>query len=287
MSEVENSLLGKDTLYDSPYNPALLFPIERKNNRASLAMDASEYLPFVGEDCWTCFELSWLEPGGKPRAGIAHFRIPCTSPNMIESKSFKLYLNSLNHHCFESLEALNKTLKTDLSAVAGANIDIEVVDLSSVNFGLMGAAVNAVCIDDIKANDFEYRPNPYLLVCEDQGSHDGVVQKGIVEERLYSDLLRSNCPVTGQPDWGSVIIDYRGKKIDRESLLRYIVSFRQCQDFHEHCVERMFLDILAQCECESLSVYARYTRRGGLDINPYRATKNLSAVAPNLRMVRQ
>lgn len=282
MNDVENSQLGKSSVYDSPYNPALLYPLERKENRASLALSAGKQLPFIGEDLWSCYELSWLAPSGKPKAGLAHFRIPCISPRMIESKSFKLYLNSLNQHPIEDLAALHALLVRDLSDAAGAVVSVDLAELPTARCADTDAGAMGECIDGLDVTGFEYQPNPALLRCESESS--GL---GEVEECLYSDLLRSNCPVTGQPDWGTVIINYRGPKIDRASLLRYVVSFRQCQDFHEHCVERMFLDIMAQCRCQSLSVYARYTRRGGLDINPYRATPDRDASALDIRTVRQ
>lgn len=289
MTDAHQSQLGKGTEYDQAYSSDILFPLDRKQNRESLAL--STELPFVGEDKWTCYELSWLNSKGKPQAAIAYFSIPCDSPFMIESKSFKLYLNSLNHMSFDSVEALESLVRKDLSAAAGASVDVNVVSLNHVKHQIADVLcgesaaessiyANAVCLDDIDSEGFDYLPNPELLKT--------VTDTEEVTETLYSDLLRSNCPVTGQPDWGSVFIHYSGAQIDRESLLKYIVSFRQCQDFHEHCVERIFTDLQHYCQCESLSVYARYTRRGGLDINPYRATRDLkdNAVA-ELRAPRQ
>ena len=280
MANVADSGLGKKTRYDCDYDAGLLFPIARADNRKKLGAAVDQ---FIGEDWWTCYELSWLQESGLPVAAIAHFRVPSDSPNIIESKSFKLYLNSLNQHKFKSVEALKTTLVKDLSQAAQAAIDVEVELVGDAQFDIASNSTNqpVVCVDSITVDEraFAYEPDASLLRLDPNGAQ--------VDEHLCSHLLRSNCPVTDQPDWGSVYIEYRGPKIQHESLLRYIVSFRQCQDFHEHCVERMFCDILAQCECESLSVYARYTRRGGLDINPYRATSDKEQKAPFIRTVRQ
>ncbi len=278
MTDANKSQLGKGTVYDSPYDPGLLFPLSRVENRASLGLSSD--LPFHGEDLWTCYELSWLDLQGKPCVGIAYFRVPANSPFMIESKSFKLYLNSLNHKNFENIKVLTKTLVDDLSKAAGMSVSVSVCDVRDA-LTLNGANEKRfMCVDDLPVSGFEYQPNANLL------SLDKAVG-GIHEGFLCSHLLRSNCPVTGQPDWGTVFVRYRGQKINHESLLRYIISFRQCQDFHEHCVEQIFIDILEKCACESLSVYARYTRRGGLDINPYRATLDWSASASDIRTSRQ
>ncbi len=288
MTDAHQSQLGKGTEYDQSYSPDILFPLDRKQNRQSLALGVE--LPFHGEDLWTCYELSWLNSKGKPQVAIGYFSIPCDSPFMIESKSFKLYLNAYNHLSFNDIDALEKLLRKDLSAAAGAEIKVDVKPLQDASHQVAdvlcqgGASDDSVygaaqCLDDIDAEDFEYLPNPSLL----QTVPGGVE----VNETLYSNLLRSNCPVTGQPDWGTVFIHYSGQQINRESLLKYLVSFRQCQDFHEHCVERVFVDLKRYCHCDSLSVYARYTRRGGLDINPYRATPDLKAEAGSLRTPRQ
>lgn len=289
MTDAHQSQLGKGTEYDQEYSPDILFPLARENNRESLNLSSG--LPFHGEDKWTCYELSWLNDKGKPQAAIAYFSIPSDSPFMIESKSFKLYLNSLNHMAFASIDKLETLIKKDLSAAAGSSVLVNVAPLShskhqvaekllgSESLSKHSAYEEAECLDSIECEGFEYLPNPELLKT--------VPEEEVVNETLYSDLLRSNCPVTGQPDWGSVFIQYSGPKIDKESLLKYVVSFRQCQDFHEHCVERIFIDLQRYCHCESLSVYARYTRRGGLDINPYRATPDLSDKVEELRTPRQ
>lgn len=281
MAIVDNSQLGKDTTYVDRYDPSLLFPIARSESRATLGI-VEGVLPFSGEDVWTSFEVSWLELGGKPCVAVGVFRIPCDSPNIIESKSFKLYLNSFNQEHFSSREALVKVMEEDLSKAAGAQVRVELrtlTDIQAIELPL------GQCIDEVAAEDFVYEPDASLLELEEDA--------GLIEETLYSDLLRSNCPVTGQPDWGTVVIHYKGPKIRHSSLLRYVVSYRTCQDFHEHCAEQIFTDLMANCRCECLSVMARYTRRGGLDINPYRVSEGFvresrdALACPNTRFVRQ
>ncbi|HFH3673061.1 NADPH-dependent 7-cyano-7-deazaguanine reductase QueF [Pseudomonas aeruginosa] len=271
----EHSPLGKTSEYVSSYTPSLLFPISRTAKWAELGLRA-ETLPYRGVDIWNCYELSWLTPAGKPVVAIGEFSIPADSPNIIESKSFKLYLNSLNQSAFDSREALRAVLQKDLSAAAGAPVGVRLRSLDEVAEEGIGRLPGR-CIDelDIAVDGYE-QPRPELLRC-DAGR--------IVEEQLYSHLLKSNCPVTGQPDWGTLVVDYQGPALDPASLLAYLVSFRQHQDFHEQCVERIFLDLQRLLQPQALSVYARYVRRGGLDINPYRS---LAEVAPdNRRLVRQ
>ncbi|ELK4798247.1 NADPH-dependent 7-cyano-7-deazaguanine reductase QueF [Pseudomonas aeruginosa] len=271
----EHSPLGKTSEYVSSYTPSLLFPISRTAKWAELGLSA-ETLPYRGVDIWNCYELSWLTPAGKPVVAIGEFSIPADSPSIIESKSFKLYLNSLNQSAFDSREALRAVLQKDLSAAAGAPVGVRLRSLDEVAEEGIGRLPGR-CIDelDIAVDGYE-QPRPELLRC-DAGR--------IVEEQLYSHLLKSNCPVTGQPDWGTLVVDYRGPALDPASLLAYLVSFRQHQDFHEQCVERIFLDLQRLLQPQALSVYARYVRRGGLDINPYRS---LAEVAPdNRRLVRQ
>jgi 7-cyano-7-deazaguanine reductase len=277
MAIVDNSMLGKDSTYVDRYSPELLFPIARNESRASLGLNEQD-LPFGGEDVWTSFEVSWLNSGGKPQVAIAVFKIPCDSTNIIESKSFKLYLNSFNQERLASQSAFISILEKDLSAAAGASVTVVLEALRSARQAI--SEPDGVCIDDIDASDFSYGQDASLLRLEGGSEEE-------VDETLYSDLLRSNCPVTNQPDWGSVVIRYKGPKINHESLLRYIVSFRQCQDFHEHCAEQIFCDLMKQCSCRSLSVLARYTRRGGLDINPYRATPDQNQNSPDTRFIRQ
>ncbi len=275
MNSVEHSPLGKSSEYIATYSPELLFPIPRAAKWAELGLSA-ETLPYRGVDYWNCFELSWLLPSGKPVVAIGEFAIPADSPNIIESKSFKLYLNSLNQSVFATAQALVEVLEQDLSATAGKPVTVRVRSLDeAAREGLN--ALPGSCIDDLDVSISNYAaPQPELLDCD---------PTQIVEQRLHSHLLKSNCPVTGQPDWGSVVVEYRGAALDPASLLAYLVSFRQHADFHEQCVERIFLDLQQCLQPEYLTVYARYVRRGGLDINPYRTT--LAEVPANRRLVRQ
>ncbi|MFK3642834.1 NADPH-dependent 7-cyano-7-deazaguanine reductase QueF [Pseudomonas protegens] len=271
----EHSPLGKSSEYVSTYTPSLLFPIPRAAKWAELGLSA-DTLPYKGVDYWNCFELSWLLPSGKPVVAIGEFSIPADSPNIIESKSFKLYLNSLNQTPFDDRATLEATLRTDLSAAAGKPVGVRIRSLQEVEAeGVV--ALPGVCIDDldISVDSYEH-PRPELLRCD---------ASRVVEESVHSHLLKSNCPVTSQPDWGSVVVQYRGAALDHASLLGYLVSFRQHSDFHEQCVERIFLDLQRLLKPERLTVYARYVRRGGLDINPYRSTE--TADFANHRLVRQ
>ena len=271
----ELSPLGKSSAYVATYSPEQLFPIPRAPKWAELGLTA-ETLPYQGVDIWNCYELSWLLPSGKPVVAIGEFRIPADSPSIIESKSFKLYLNSLNQSVFDSREAVRAVMARDLSAAAGKSVEVRLYALDEV--GARGVvSLPGRCIDELDVSIAHYdAPQPELLRC-DAGRQ--------VEECLHSHLLRSNCPVTGQPDWGSLVIDYRGAALDAASLLAYLVSFRQHADFHEQCVERIFLDLQRLLKPARLSVYARYLRRGGLDINPYRSTEPVAV--DNGRLVRQ
>ena len=270
--------LGQATQYPDQYDPSLLFPIPRAENRAKLGFKDSQALPFVGVDIWNAFELSWLNKKGKPQIALAEFQIPANSPNMIESKSFKLYLNSLNSTHFADEHQLRELLIKDLSAVAGSKITIRIQATEAVAKKGM-QEMSGVLLDRL---DIEVDPNlpadPDLL-----GINESF---GPIEQCLVSHLLKSNCPVTGQPDWASVQIRYQGRPILEEGLLRYLIGFRQLGEFHEHCVETIFTDIKRQCKPEKLSVYARYTRRGGLDINPFRTDYN-SPWPDNIRHARQ
>lgn len=271
----EHSPLGKSSEYVSTYTPSLLFPIPRAAKWAELGLSA-DTLPYKGVDFWNCFELSWLLPSGKPVVAIAEFSIPADSPNIIESKSFKLYLNSLNQTPFADRATLESTLRADLSAAAGKSVGVRIRSLQEVEAeGVV--ALPGVCIDELDINVDSYEhPRPELLRCD---------ASRVVEESVHSHLLKSNCPVTSQPDWGSVVVEYRGAALDHASLLAYLVSFRQHSDFHEQCVERIFLDLQRLLKPEKLTVYARYVRRGGLDINPYRSTETVEFA--NQRLVRQ
>lgn len=271
----EHSPLGKSSEYVAQYAPELLFPIPRATKWAELGLTAGK-LPYQGVDYWNCYELSWLTLSGKPVVAIGEFAIPADSPNIIESKSFKLYLNSLNQSAYASQAEVEQVMARDLSACAGATVAVRVRSLDTV--ASEGVAVLAGrCVDELEISVSDYaHPRPELLRCE---------AGKVVEETLYSHLLKSNCPVTGQPDWGTLVVEYRGPQLDAASLLAYVVSFRQHQDFHEQCVERVFLDLQRLLQPQSLTVYARYVRRGGLDINPYRSTAPISP--DNRRLVRQ
>jgi 7-cyano-7-deazaguanine reductase len=269
------SPLGKPTEYRATYAPDLLYPIPRQLKRDELGLDSAA-LPFVGEDLWNAYELSWLNPKGKPVVAVGTLRVPADSPNLIESKSLKLYFNSLNQTVFADTDAVAAALGADLSAAAGAPVAVALQSLGSRPVARI-AYPEGVLLDDLDIACVAYQPAPQLLA-----ALDGPV----VEETLYSHLLKSNCLVTGQPDWAMVVIRYRGRPLDRAGLLRYIVSFREHNEFHEQCVERIFRDINRRCRPEALAVHARYTRRGGLDINPFRSSGGFAAPG-NAREIRQ
>ncbi|SDK29441.1 NADPH-dependent 7-cyano-7-deazaguanine reductase QueF [Microbulbifer yueqingensis] len=268
--------LGQETSYESRYNPDLLHPIPRHVSRAHLGLMEGE-LPFCGHDEWWGFELSWLNPRGVPQVAVGRFTFPATSPHMVESKSFKLYLNSLNQTEFGSLDEVRDTLASDLRAAAGAEVGVTLFDVESDELAVQ--APRGFCLDRLDIETHRYEPDAALLRLD---CDDGEAEGRLVEETLYSHLLRSNCPVTGQPDWGTVFIHYQGPALDREALLAYVISFREHQDFHEHCVERMFCDLMGLADFKALTVCARYTRRGGLDINPLRSRKAVAELAGRL-----
>ncbi len=270
--------LGREVAYPRAYDPSLLFPIPRAQGRAALGLGDGA-LPFAGHDRWHAYELSWLDGRGRPVVETATFLVPAGSPNLVESKSLKLYLNSLNGSRFDSREEVRARIVADLSAAAGAPVAVE-FGLPPVDAGdgAMPGAPAPVLLDDLDVECDEYdAPNATLLSADD-GER--------VDEVLHTALLKSNCPVTGQPDWASIRIAVRGPRIDRAGLLRYLVSFREHAGFHEQCVEQVFVDLMARCRPQALSVEARYTRRGGLDINPWRATPGL-APPPAARDPRQ
>ena len=274
MNSPEHSPLGKETPYADRYDPALLFPIPRDSNRAELGL--AESLPFHGVDIWNAYELSWLDLRGKPVVALAEFRVPAVSPHLIESKSFKLYLNGFAGERIADAATVASTLARDLSAAAGAVVGVQLSDARAATCPVRDLDGHLLDGQDIEIDGYG-PPNADFLQA------DRTVTP--VAETLVSHLLRSNCPVTGQPDWGSVQIAYRGAPIDHAGLLRYLVSFRNHNEFHEHCVERIFVDLSRTCEPQQLSVYARYTRRGGLDINPFRSSTPITP--PNLRTARQ
>jgi len=275
MTSPELSPLGKAVDYGTEYDPSLLFPIARAAQRAALGI--GDELPFVGVDFWNAYELSWLDGRGKPRVALAEFRVPATSPNLVESKSFKLYLGSYAQSRFGDTDALRAQLVADLSQVAGAPVSVVLTPAASANAALF-EPLEGDLIDDLPLEIGHYGPpRPDFLQADAELRADEV---------LVSHLLRSNCPVTGQPDWASVQIRYAGPRIARDGLLRYLVSYRLHSDFHEQCVERIFTDLMQQCSPTRLGVYARYTRRGGLDINPFRATPGMP-LPGNPRTARQ
>ena len=266
-SEAAPLLLGQPTAYPERYDPTLLCPLPRAPQRAELGMGAT--LPFLGADLWTAYELSWLNARGKPQLAIVHFTVPCETPQLIESKSFKLYLNSYNQSVFDSAEAVQQRLRQDLTEALWRGSErsggVGVRLLRPAQFGQERLqALEGLSLDRLDEECSDYEPAPQHLQAD--------TSQAVVQEVLTSDLLKSNCPVTGQPDWASVQIAYSGAPIDQAGLLRYLVSFRQHTGFHEHCVERIYLDIWQRCRPLKLSVYARYTRRGGLDINPWRCS---------------
>ncbi|WP_028101574.1 NADPH-dependent 7-cyano-7-deazaguanine reductase QueF [Pseudoduganella violaceinigra] len=276
MNLPEHSPLGKTSAYRSDYAPELLFPIPRQGKRDELGLQGT--LPFFGVDIWNGYELSWLNMRGKPQVAVARFTIPADSPNLIESKSFKLYLNSFNQTRLAGPDALKILLQQDLSAAAGASVHVTLTMQEDFGKLAMGE-LEGQLLDRLDIDVDNYSPQPETL----KANFDELP----VEETLVSHLLKSNCLVTGQPDWGSVQISYYGPQIDQESLLKYLIGFREHNEFHEQCVERIFTDILHQCKPQHLTVYARYTRRGGLDINPWRTNFTSAQRPSNLRNARQ
>ena len=275
--------LGKASSYADQYDASLLFPIPRTEKRAEIGLSTAAAMPIFGADMWTAYEVSWLNARGKPQIAIAHITVPCESPCIIESKSFKLYLNSFNSSVFGSIDAVQDVLKRDLALAAWQGADkagaVGVRLLKPEAFDALPIhEMDGLSLDRLDIDCTRYTPAPELLTT--------VAGESPVSEVLVSNLLKSNCLVTGQPDWGSVQISYSGQAIDQEGLLQYLVSYRNHNEFHEQCVERIFMDIWTRCKPTRLSVYARYTRRGGLDINPYR-TSHPAALPANIRTARQ
>ena len=270
-SGLEHAPLGADTEYVNQYDASLLYPIARHLNWQAQGVDRTS-LPFSGTDIWNAYEVSWLNNKGKPVVRLAEFRIPASSTNIIESKSFKLYLNSFNLTRFASEDEVVQQMVTDLSAAAEGQVEVILTNLDSK---ADIRQFSGECLDELDIEIADYTPTPERL----SASGDKV------DEALYSHLLKSNCPVTGQPDWASISIEYSGAAIDRAGLLQYLISYREHGDFHEQCVESIFMDIWNRCKPTELTVYARYLRRGGLDINPYRSS--LQGRPDNLRLSRQ
>jgi 7-cyano-7-deazaguanine reductase len=272
----EASPLGKATAYQTEYAPSLLFPIARQQKREEIGIAGT--LPFFGIDIWNAYELSWLNLRGKPQVAIATFIVPADSPNIIESKSLKLYLNSFNQTRVASPEALTEMLRADLSDGFGTSVQVKLT--LPEGFDKLGMSeLEGLLLDRLDIEVDSYTPDATVLKAN--------TEEAMVEETLISHLLKSNCLVTGQPDWGSVQIHYVGPQIDQEALLRYLIGFREHNEFHEQCVERIFMDIMRQCRPQKLAIYARYTRRGGLDINPWRSNFTTGQRPSNLRNARQ
>ena len=281
MNSPETSLLGKVATYDDRYDAALLYPLPRAAQRALIGV--AERPVFLGADLWTAYELSWLNTRGKPQVALGRFVVPCESTHLVESKSLKLYLNSFNNTVFADIDAVRQTLQKDLSEAVWRSGVVQ----SSVGVQLLSpeqyakekiAEMDGLSLDRLDLDCSHYQPAPELLCAASN--------EAPVTETLYSNLLKSNCLVTGQPDWGSVSISYSGPQIDQAGLLQYIVSFRNHNEFHEHCVERMFMDIWTRCQPTKLTVYARYTRRGGVDINPWRSS-HAQSLPSQVRTARQ
>ena len=261
MNKPEHSPLGKASSYIDQYDASLLFPIPRADKRAELGVIDTP--PFFGADMWTLYELSWLNLRGKPQVALAHVTVPCESPYIVESKSFKLYLNSFNNSRFADAREVRERIRADVSAATGVGIGIKTIGPELFDRE-PAREMDGLNLDRLDVECLHFTPAPELLFAE--------FDEPPVTERLTSNLLKSNCLVTGQPDWGSVQIAYTGSAINQEGLLQYLVSFRNHNEFHEQCVERIFMDLWTRCKPIKLSVYARYTRRGGLDINPYRCS---------------
>ena len=274
MNTADQSQLGKASAYVDQYDASLLFPIPRADKRAEIG---AVQAPFFGADMWTAYELSWLNLRGKPQVALAHITVPCESPCIVESKSFKLYLNSFNNTRFLDAREVRERIRADLNAVVGGGVGIktlgpELFDNEPIH------EMDGLNLDRLDVDCIHYTPTPELLFAE--------FDEAPVTETLTSNLLKSNCLVTGQPDWGSVQIAYSGPQINQEGLLQYLVSFRNHNEFHEQCVERIFMDVWTRCKPIKLSVYARYTRRGGLDINPFRCSYP-AQLPVNVRTARQ
>ena len=264
--------LGKEVPHKPHYHPGHLFPVARRTGRKEIGLEDKP--PFTGADIWNAYEVSWLNPKGKPEIAIGKFAFPCDTTNLIESKSLKLYLNSLNLDRFDSMEVVRSTLAKDLTTVAGGRVEVTLVPTTRFREATLVEPPGR-CLDNLDIETRRYRVDPGFLRTTDE----------FIAEAVFSNLLKTNCPVTGQPDWATVIIKYSGRRIDPEGLLKYIISYREHTGFHENCVERIFTDISTRCTPGKLFVQARFTRRGGLDINPWRA--NYNAAPKHARHARQ
>lgn len=276
MLELDQSALGQRTAYKDRYDASLLFPIARIGKRQEIGING--ILPFEGFDRWQHYEVSWLNNKGKPQVAVAEIIYPCTSPNIIESKSMKLYFNSLNNTPFADAQQVQAIVQRDLSSAVGSRVMVSLRALTQVSSAVLRPTFDGLCLDDLDVMCDRYTVDASLLSTTDEW---------VIDACVYSDLLKSNCLVTHQPDWGSVCIRYTGRKIDPAGLLKYLVSFRNHNEFHEQCIERIFIDITRHCQPTALSVDGRYTRRGGLDINPYRSSHAIDLQHSFERLCRQ
>lgn len=267
--------LGKKSAYQHHYDPTKLFPIPRDEKRLEIGINPQKP-PFFGFDLWNHYEVSWLNPKGKPMVGIAEIIYDCHSPCIIESKSMKLYFNTFNQSVFNSQKELENIIQNDIAKAIEHPVEIRLFNLEDKCYLSQTHQFSGIHLDDLDIECLDYTVNANLLSTD----------LADVEETVYSHLLKSNCLVTHQPDWGSVQISYTGKKINHENLLKYLISFRNHNEFHEQCIERIFMDIMKYCQPQSLTVYGRYTRRGGVDINPIRSTKSNIQI-PKIRLTRQ
>lgn len=273
---LQQTALGKQSAYESHYDANLLFILPRDEKRQELGISASP--PFYGFDLWNHYEVSWLNNKGKPMVAIAEVIYDCMSPGLVESKSLKLYFNSLNNTQFKHAKHVEETIKQDLERALKTPVVVNIIPIEQINQATINPCFTGGCLDKLDVECSIYEVEPALLTSSAE----------ITDETVYSNLLKSNCLVTGQPDWGSIQIHYRGPKINHEGLLKYIISYRNHNEFHEQCIERIFMDIMKCCQPETLTVYGRYTRRGGLDINPLRTTNpSINSHGRNKRLVRQ
>ena len=267
---INSSPLGEKSIYADQYDNSLIFPIERAIKRREIGIN-KKTPPFYGYDILNAYELSWLASNGKPEVAVAEIIYPCDSVCLVESKSLKLYLNSFNGTVFDSAEHVKDVIEHDLSNKLKTHVLVKLIDINQkMDFCLP----EGESIDGFYKEDFS---DPFI------GIIHGIAVKN---EQIYSNLLKSNCPVTLQPDWGTLMITYSGPKINRFSLLHYILSLRNLNEFHEQCIEKIYMEINKNCQPDYLQVYGRYTRRGGIDINPYRSTMN-DPVPENIRTFRQ
>lgn len=277
MKDSAENPLGKQTQYDQGYDPTLLFPISRTDSRSVFMEKGGSVLPFAGYDFWNAYEVSWLNRKGKPEVAVAQFRFEIETSFIIESKSFKLYLNSLNQECFESIEALKKVIVNDLSVCASSPVHLDLIPVSKYTPTCFSNPVG-YCLDQLDIFVDQYQTDPTILTTEQNEANSDVLQgnESQISETLFSHLLRSNCPITGQPDWGTIQISYQGEKIDHASLLRYIISYRVHSGYHEQITEQIFTDLISRCRPSQLTVQTWFVRRGGLDINCLRSTEKLA-----------